>query len=544
HVRASDGRPVSDAFVALRAPTGEEVGRVLSDDAGRFSLGPVPPGQYILTVSSLGYATAARKVEVVPGEEASIDVVLVTDAVRIRPLSVDLGRREALREDAGITVHEITRQELKLIPGLAEPDPLRAVATLPGVVSRSDVTSSFNVRGASADQNLILLDGIPVFSPQHLGGVFSIFNADVIERTELHSGGFPAEFGGRVASVLSIGGDVGDGDFSVSGGLSLLASRLALGGGLPRGLESGLGLRHARWRLSTRRSYLDQLLRPAVEFPYHLTDVQGAFEAWSPGGNRLQLTGYWGTDVLDFLDSDRTSFPLRFYWDWGNALAGLRWTRPRRGGGALDVRAGVSRFDTRLRFADYDDTDLRSEIQQAFLAVALEEPLSSTWTLKSGIEANRLEHDNRFLAGGTAFHTATGRGWLGSGYAQLDWRSPGAWSLEGGVRVDAFRPDGGAESIEASPRLSVKRFFVGGRAALKLSAGRYTQYLHSVRDEELPLGLDTWVVAGGHVPHVVSDQVQLGLEVRPAAGWFVSTEVYARRFDGVVTTNPGEDPND
>src|SRR5690606_13924305 len=216
-----------------------------------------------------------------------------------------------------------------------------------------------------------------------------------------------------------------------------------------------------------------------------------------------------------------------------------------RGGGTLGVRAGASLFDTRLRFADYDDTDLRSEIRQAFLAVALEEPLSSTWTLKSGIEANRLEHDNRFMAGGTAFHATTGSAWLGSGYAQLAWRSRGRWSLEGGVRVDAFAPDGGAEeSIEASPRLSVKRFFAGGLAALKLSAGRYTQYLHSVRDEELPLGLDTWVVAGGHVPHVVSDQVQLGLEVRPAAGWFVSTEVYARRFDGVVTTNPGEDPND
>src|SRR5690606_32819949 len=544
HVRASDGRPVSAAFVALRAPTGEEVGRVLSDDAGRFSLGPVPPGQYILTVSSLGYATAARKVEVVPGEEASIDVVLVTDAVRIRPLSVDLGRREALREDAGITVHEITRQELKLIPGLAEPDPLRAVATLPGVVSTSDVTSSFNVRGASADQNLILLDGIPVFSPQHLGGVFSIFNADIIDRAELHSGGFPPEFGGRVSSVLSIESDVGDGDLSVSGGLALSAGRLALGGGLSRQVAAGLGLRDVRWRLSARRSYLDQLLRPAVEFPYYLADAQGVVEAWSPGGDRLLLTGYWGRDVLDFRDSERTDFPLRFNWDWGNALAGLRCTRARRGGGMLDVRAGISSFDTRLRFSDYDDSDLRSQIRQAFLAMDHEMPLSSAWTLKSGIEANRLEHDNLFMAGGTEFDASTGRAWLASGYAQLAWHAPGRWSVEGGVRVDAFGPDGGAESVEAAPRLSVKRFIAGDAAAVKLSAGRYTQYLHSVRDEELPLGLDTWVVAGAHVPYVVSDQVQLGFELRPAAGWFVSTEVYGREFEGVVTTNPGQDPND
>jgi len=542
HVRATNGRPVAAAFVALRTPTGEQRGSGLSDDDGRFRLGPVPPGQYVLTVSSIGYATAVRRVEVAPGEQESIDVVLVPEAVQIRPLRVDVGtmRREALRADAGITVHEITRQELKLIPGLAEPDPLRAVATLPGVVSTSDVTTSFNVRGASADQNLILLDGIPVFSPQHFGGVFSIFNTDIVDRVELHSGGFPPEFGGRVSSVLSIESDVGDGDFSISGGLSLLASRVALGGGV----ESGLGLRNVRWRLSARRSYLDQLLRPAVEFPYHLTDAQGVVEAWSAGGDRLLLTGYWGRDVLDFRDSERTDFPLRFYWDWGNAIAGLRWTRLRRGGGTFDARAGISIFDTRLRFSDYDDSDLRSRIRQAFIAVDFEEPLSSAWTLKSGVEANGLEHDNLFMAGGTEFSSSTGGALLASGYAQLAWHAPGRWSLEGGVRVDAFRPDGGAASIELGPRLSVKRFIAGDVAAVKVSAGRYTQYLHSVRDEELPLGLDTWVVAGAHVPYVVSDQVQLGFELRPADGWFVSTEVYSRRFEGVVTMNPGEDPND
>src|SRR5690606_13446592 len=163
---------------------------------------------------------------------------------------------------------------------------------------------------------------------------------------------------------------------------------------------------------------------------------------------------------------------------------------PRSGGGTLDARAGISTFDTRLRFIDYDDTDLRSEIRQALLTLDLEPPLSSTWTLKSGIEANALEHHNRILVGGTEFSASA-------------WRAWDRWSVEGGIRVDAFRPDDGAESIEVAPRLSVKRFIAGEVAAVKLSVGRYTQYLHSVRDEELPLGLDTWVVAGAHVPYVV-----------------------------------------
>lgn len=98
--------------------------------------------------------------------------------------------------------------------------------------------------------------------------------------------------------------------------------------------------------------------------------------------------------------------------------------------------------------------------------------------------------------------------------------------------------------MELAPRLAVKRFFAGGDAAVKVAAGRYTQFLHSLRDEELPLGLDIWVLAGETAPHVVSDQLQIGLEGFRDVHWFWSVEAYVRSFDGVVTFNPADDPND
>ncbi|MDH5590767.1 MAG: TonB-dependent receptor, partial [Gemmatimonadota bacterium] len=118
------------------------------------------------------------------------------------------------------------------------------------------------------------------------------------------------------------------------------------------------------------------------------------------------------------------------------------------------------------------------------------------------------------------------------------------WLVEAGFRVDAWYPGAGEAAVEPAPRLAVKRFFAGGDGAVKVSAGRYTQFLHSLRDEELPLGLDAWILAGEEAPHVVSDQLQVGVEGYRGEEWFLSAEAYYRNFDGVVAYNTADDPND
>ena len=451
--------------------------------------------------------------------------------------------RSRFLETAGVTVREISQAELRLVPGLAEADPIRAVEVLPGVVSTSDFTASFNVRGGSADQNLILLDGVPIFNPFHLGGIFSVFNADMVGRVELSSGGFPAEHGGRVSSLLLVESDPGTDDFSVRGGVSLLAARAALGGRAPEVMERTLGLQRLKWRASGRRSWFDQLPRSV---PYHLTDFQGVVEGWTPGGSRILITAYTGDDVFNLTEvdeDDEDGFPLRAAWEWGNDLIGMRWTMPRRDGGALDVRAGYTRFNSALAFPDFSDTEFSSGISQLSLGAELEHALGRRWTFKSGISADRMTHLNLVRAGGTQFTDNSGEGWLGGAFAHAEWRGGLAWLVEAGLRADRWAPSAGDPINQLAPRLAVKRFFRGGDVAVKAAAGRFTQFLHSARDDEVPIGIDVWVLTGHLAPHIASDQVQVGVDAYFPGGWFASLETYERLFDGVTTFNPVDDPN-
>lgn len=522
---------------------------------GGFRFAELSPGRWRVRASRLGFEAAEREVSVAAGAEARVELVLEARGVVLEGITAE-GRRAEERErarfetEAGVTTRVITGAELKTLPGLAEADVLRAVEVLPGVVSTSDFSSAFNVRGGSSDQNLILLDGFTVFNPFHLGGLFSVFNADVVSRAELFSGGFGAEYGGRVSSVLNVetvAGDERGRDLGGEAGVSLLATRVALHGGLPDAVGKALGGEGGSGYLSARRSYFDALLAPVADFPYHLTDVQGAATLGTRGGGRLRLVGYTGRDVLDLSRFDppgeeTASSILRLKWSWGNDVAGLRWQGP-LGAWTADARLGYSRFAEELGFVDFGDTRFASRVDEAALRVGLGRTLGPALSLQTGGEAVRVSFRNRADAGGTTFFATEGAGTLGAGYAQLRWQPSPWWIVEPGVRAEAWRSGGEVRAV-ASPRVAVKRFFGEGRdAAAKVAVGRYAQFLHSIRDENLPVSNDTWVTAGPDVPHVVSDQVQVGVERFWESGWYASVEGYWRGFRGVTDFNVADDPN-
>jgi len=197
-----------------------------------------------------------------------------------------------------------------------------------------------------------------------------------------------------------------------------------------------------------------------------------------------------------------------------------------------------------LTFPDFGDTDFRSAIDQAQARADLETRPTPFLRVRTGVTAERSSYDNLAVSGGTQFGQGMGTALLLGGYAQVAWSRPRAWLVEAGARVDRWSPDPGAPEVRWAPRLAVKRFFAGGDGAVKVAAGRYTQHVHSLRDEEIPVGLDVWVLAGERAPSLVSDQVQVGVETYLGQDWFASLEGYARDFDGVVTFNPADDPND
>ena len=544
-VRDVEGAAVYGATVTLLLDESVTAGTE-TDRLGLFRLYSVPSATYTVRVVALGYAEQTEEIVLGPSETLDLEIEMERSALELQGLSVEAiasRQRARFEELGGVTVRELNLAELRAIPGLAEADPVRAVEVLPGVVSTSDFSAGFHVRGGSQDQNLILLDGVPVFSPFHLGGLFSVFNVDMLDRVELQSGGFPAEHGGRVSSVLEIESSPGDSDFGADVGLSLLATRAAVDGRIPTGAANALGLSSLRYRGSARRSYFDVLLKPAFEFPYHLEDFQTFFEGWTHSGDRITLTAYSGQDVLALTNLD-DGFPLLLDWDWGNDLVGLRWTHPRSGGGSLDVRANYSRYGTGLSFPDFNDTEFSSRIQQGQFRVDLDTRPTEHLSLQLGSSVERLSYLNRFATGGTEFLDTDGIGVLLGTYAQTRWAVPAEWLIELGVRFDAWGPDPGSWAGEPAPRLAIKRFFAGGNAAIKGAVGRYTQFVHSIRDEELPLGLDVWTLAGETTPYIISDQVQMGLEGYLGADWFWSLEGYVRSFDGVVGLNTADDPND
>ncbi|HEX6749084.1 MAG TPA: TonB-dependent receptor [Longimicrobium sp.] len=553
-VVSAAGAPVADAVVTARAAAGGER-RARSGEDGSWRIARVAPGRYTVRAARVGFAAAELAVEVAAGAEARVELRLTETDVPLAPVEA-VARGDAQRErsrfenEAGVTTRVITGQDIKLLPGLGEADVMRAVEVLPGVVNTSDFSSAFNVRGGSADQNLVLLDGFPIFNPFHLGGLFSVFNSDAIARAELLAGGFGAEYGGRVSSVLNIETKPGGGadGFGVEMGVSLLASRIALHGNLPGGVRRLLGGDGGGWLVSARRSYFDVLLRPAVDFPYHLTDLQGSATLGTRGGGRLRFVAYTGEDVLDLSefdppgDNQDQESVLRIRWNWGNAVAGARLEQP-LGAWTATASLGITHYGEALGFADFPDTRFSSRITQLTGRADAARPLGPRLTLKAGGEVTRMGYHNVGEAGGTTFFEGNASGVMTGAFAQLRWQ-PGAWIVEPGIRADVWRA-GESTRAYASPRFAVKRFFGAERdGAVKLAVGRYVQFVHSLRDEQLPVSNDYWVTSDENVPAVVSDQAQLGVEKYWGERWYASAEAYYRRYLGVTDLNAADDPND
>ncbi len=545
-IRSEDGRPVEGALAQVNPVSDStRVEYTLSDELGFFAFRNLEPGAHVLRVTRIGFEEYREQVTV-EAEGTEVEVAMTSQAIEIAGITVEAERSRAktrFEESAGITVQEIEAAALKSLPIIAESDPLRAIEVLPGVTTVSDFSAAFNVRGGSADQNLILLDEVPIFNPFHLGGIFSVFNADMVDRVELQSGGFAAEYGGRVSSVLTIESDPGDGEFGVDAGISVLASRLAVNGTIPGGVTEKLGFQTTRWRMSARRSYLDVLFKPWVDFPYHMSDVQGVFEAWTGRGSRLRFVGYTGRDVVDLSGVDDTPLPIR--WWWGNDAIGGSWTQSMSGGASMAVRASLSRFGSDLSFPEAD-AEFKTGVEQASVGADLE--LLPSWATrwKSGVSAKQVSYDNGLLGGGSTFLDQEGSGVEIAGYSQVHWDPSPNWLVEGGVRADYWRPNAGETEATLSPRFAVRRFLRDRNSAVRLAAGRYSQFIHSTRDEEFPFGIDTWVLAGAEAPRIVSDQVQVGAETffGEDDDWFASLEGYYRTFDGVAAVNAVDDPND
>ena len=260
--RIEDGTTGTGLMGAYVLVAGTRLGAV-ADSSGSFTIRSVPPGTYRLTAKMLGYkAQIVRQVVVRSGQTTSIDIALQQQSIELETVTVVGHRRDPAPQQT--SAHQIEAHQVVEMPGGGE-DLFRSLHALPGVVARADFASQFYVRGGSPDQNLIVVDRVPVFNPYRLkllGGPVSMFNPDMVERVELLPGGFPAQYGDRLAAVLVVENREGERERRRwRGGASLIDMRAFVEGPLPGSRQNG------SWTAATRRTYYDQLLNRLDSLP-------------------------------------------------------------------------------------------------------------------------------------------------------------------------------------------------------------------------------------------------------------------------------------
>jgi hypothetical protein len=529
----AQGATVSIIGVALSAITNAD---------GRFLLERVPAQPVTVRIRLFGYRSVERLIRVLAGDTSRVDVTLQPEAQLLAPIRADARPADAEMFEARPSVGTIAIGAAAMagIPRVGEPDVVRVVQLLPGVVARNDFNTGLNVRGGEADQNLILLDGYPIYNPFHFGGLFSTFMDATVGGIELVTAAFPARYGGRLSSVLDVRSseDTRPGMHATADISALGASARVVGS-----FNGGLGT----WSLAGRRTYADAATRIFTNnvFPYHFRDFHGRATYALPRGVRLAVTGYMGRDVLDanLAEFETDTAPSRagqgqWAFDWGNQVLGAMIAKDFGTRTTWEQRISTSGFSTLLDLGEGAFSQ-RSEIRDIRLAGSL---LARGESHDRSIGYDVATHRIRYASGSSQTGTTefdfdqkpvSAAVWLGD-----LWRLSDRWILEGGLRAEALT---GRNWAALSPRLSVK-YFATPDLALTAAAGRVTQWQHSLAGDGPMRYFEVWIASDSFIPVATAWHYVAGVERRVRASGSVRLETYVKRFDRVLEANWSEDP--
>ncbi|HTY38079.1 MAG TPA: TonB-dependent receptor [Bacteroidota bacterium] len=291
---------VSDSLTAQRIPFANVriVGTTRgasSNNTGFYLIPSIGPGEYDVEASVVGYSRKSVHLLVRSGKPMQLDFQLSVKPVESEGVTVTSGRRHELRE-INTSVHILDREDLKVVPSIAQEDVFQALKMLPGIVSTSDVSSRFYVRGGAGDQNLVLLDGMKIYNPFHALGIYSVFDPDVVQNVETYTGGFPAGYGGRLSSVVDISSRDGRSDrLSGKASLNMLSSKVLVEGPLVSGTSI---------IVDVRKSLFSETFKRIVnqDVPVTFYDGFSKFNAQLPGGTKIDLSYLSSSDKLRFAD--------------------------------------------------------------------------------------------------------------------------------------------------------------------------------------------------------------------------------------------------
>lgn len=442
-------------------------------------------------------------------------------------------------------VEKLSMSEVKSIPVIfGEKDILKTIQLLPGIKSAGDGNSGFYVRGGAADQNLILLDEAPVYNPSHLLGFFSTFNSDAIKNITVYKAGMPAQYGGRLSSVLDVKMNDGNNqNLGVSGGIGLIASRINIEGPIEKDKASFL--------ISGRRTYADAFLKLSTDTSVrkaqlYFYDLNGKVN-WKLGEkDKLYLSGYFGRDKLGQADIAGI--------DWGNTTATLRWNH---------IFNSRLFSNTSLIYSNYDFTITNKQAGNEFHILSQ----IRDWNLKEELQwyANGK---NTINVGFNSIHHTMRPGDITAGaesslnsmefqrryslenaaYVTNTWKATDKLSLTYGLRFGAF------SILDTVDRWKIQKTYynleprvamgyqLNGSTAIKASYVRNTQNLHLISNSVASSPTDRWVASTNIIKPEISDQVALGLYKDLADGKYEFTsETYYKSMQHQIDYKDGAD---
>lgn len=481
---------------------------------GYFVIHGITPGRHEIIVGSIGYEQQVHVMSFAPGEKVVRNFRLAVKPLMLGSVTVT-AEKQAAQRDLAIAQLNLSGRTLTTLPRVVEADVFRALQFLPGVTGTSDYSTALAVRGGNTDQNLILLDGITVYNPSHVGGLFSNFITDALKDANLIKGGFPAEYGGRLSSVLRLTSREGNSrNFSGTVAISLLSSQTTLEGPLHKGA----------WLLALRRTYIDQLLNAArragltdFELPYYFYDAQAhVFQDLSPA-DRISFSTYLGRDVLDWGD-------LTLDLNWGNRTFALHWRHLFSQQLLANFMAAGSHFDTKVGIGGRGGAFGLNEIFDQTFKADLTYFRNPQQEIKLGLEAKNLSFEYRNVFDDRDLGRIRQEPFALAAYVQHLWRPSPRFTLQPGLRLSYYNV--ATHMLQPEPRLSA-RLLLGEHSALSVAWGIYNQYIATVQDELNPSFIDFWfsfdrTLDPGHSRHYLA-----GWETEfPAAGLKLTVEGY------------------
>jgi hypothetical protein len=561
---AGNGEFVSAAVIGIA----QQPYITTTSDAGFFSL-RLPAGIHVLQISYPGYRPVNDTLSV--DRDYNLQYEILKDYTEMDIVQIQALKGRGLQSvvQGQTDHHEMSRVRLSWMPQLlGEPDVVRTLSMMPGVVGGSEGMLGMYVRGGAADQNLVLLDDVPVFNSYHLFGVFSVFNDDAIRSARLLKGSFPARYGGRLSSVISVQSKEGNREkFSGIANVGLLSARIFL--------EGPIWKDRTTFTLSMRRSYLDFLAGQAA-FLFNLSDSlnpSNIYYFWDVNArithrfsnkSRINAGIYGGQDLGGLVESAKTEQAdiktaerKKQLTGWGNRVIGVKWNYQARTGLEWIARAHLTqyRYQFKREFSfkresknspqtnvdDYTRYELRNGIQDIEAAWELRLRVKEGWLWEQGIGV--VNH--RFIPGNRRqysrinnteseliYNDARVNVPEFFSYGELQYN--GKYRLMGSlaIRVANFTLPDPYNFTIAEPRLNL-RYKLDKHHFLHAAATRNRQFFHLLNNLTMGLPGDIWVPSNRNFQPGMVDQLNLGFALSKPT-WSLSSEVFYRSFSHIL----------